>query len=95
MSVHIIKCVHGGRVEWHLRYPGMTEQAAQALADDINSGKFMNEQQRQELAELRAYKAATETWHKEGDTLCLAAENWRFWFRIGKWWGERPWFRRA
>lgn len=38
MSIHVCKCVHNGRVEYHLRYPGMTEIEAQALADKINGG---------------------------------------------------------
>lgn len=38
MSVHVCKCVHNGVEEFHLRYPGMTEQAAQELADKVNSG---------------------------------------------------------
>jgi len=38
MSIHICKCTHNGREEYHLRYPGMTEAAAQELADRINGG---------------------------------------------------------
>ena len=38
MSVHVCKCTHNGRDEWHLRYPGMSEEAAQRLADKINAG---------------------------------------------------------
>lgn len=38
MSIHVCKCTHTGREEYHLRYPGMTEAAAQELADRINGG---------------------------------------------------------
>lgn len=38
MSIHVCKCVHNGREEYHLRYPGMDEAQAQALADKINGG---------------------------------------------------------
>jgi hypothetical protein len=40
MSVHVCRCVHNGREEFHIRYPGMTERQALNLADDINGGKF-------------------------------------------------------
>lgn len=48
MSIHVCKCIHNGREEHHLRYPGMTEAAAQELADQINSGALT------EVARLRA-----------------------------------------
>jgi len=38
MSIHVCECIHNGKVEYHLRYPGMTKQAAQELASKINSG---------------------------------------------------------
>lgn len=38
MSIHVCKCERNGQPEWHLRYPGMSEEAAQELADKINSG---------------------------------------------------------
>lgn len=38
MSIHVCKCEHNGREEWHLRYPGMTKESAQELADKINGG---------------------------------------------------------
>lgn len=38
MSIHVCKCTHNGREEFHLRYPGMSEAAAQELADKINGG---------------------------------------------------------
>jgi hypothetical protein len=38
MSIHVCKCEHKGRTEYHLRYPGMYESEAQELADKINSG---------------------------------------------------------
>lgn len=41
MSVHVCKCEHNGRTEYHIRYPGLTQQAAQALADNINSGQLV------------------------------------------------------
>jgi len=38
MSIHVRACVHNGVTEYHLRYPGMTQKEAQALADKINAG---------------------------------------------------------
>ena len=38
MSIHVCKCTHNGREEYHLRYPGMTEAEARELADRINGG---------------------------------------------------------
>jgi hypothetical protein len=38
MSIHVCQCVHNGKVEYHLRYPGMTREEAQELADKINAG---------------------------------------------------------
>jgi len=38
MSIHVCKCTHNGRDEYHLRYPGMTEEEAQNIADMINGG---------------------------------------------------------
>lgn len=38
MSIHVCKCTHKGEVEYHLRYPGMSEAAAQEVADKINAG---------------------------------------------------------
>ncbi len=40
MSIHVVKCVHNGRIEYHLRYPGLSHEHAQAIADLINSGKL-------------------------------------------------------
>ena len=40
MSIHVTKCNHKGLVEFHLRYPGMSEKAAQNIADKINSGEL-------------------------------------------------------
>lgn len=41
MSIHVCKCEHNGRTEYHLRYPGMTQDEAQALADRINGGELV------------------------------------------------------
>lgn len=38
MSIHVCKCPHNSKEEFHLRYPGMSESAAQELADCINAG---------------------------------------------------------
>ena len=40
MSIHVCKCERNGREEWHLRCPGMSEQAAQELADTINGSSI-------------------------------------------------------
>lgn len=44
MSVHVCPCMHHGAVEWHLRYPGMSQEAAQGIADKINSGMLDSKQ---------------------------------------------------
>ena len=41
MSIHVCKCEHNGRTEYHLRYPGITQDEAQALADRINGGELV------------------------------------------------------
>lgn len=38
MSVHVCQCQYRGHAEWHLRYPGLSEQNAQLVADAINGG---------------------------------------------------------
>lgn len=55
MSIHVCKCTHNGREEYHLRYPGMTEAAAQELADRINGG-WLRKPEESNLA--KAVKAA-------------------------------------
>lgn len=65
MSIHVCKCTHNGREEWHLRYPGMTEAAAQELADEINGGalsyaKRYKEEQEKRRAEVGADDTETE-----------------------------------
>lgn len=44
MSIHVCKCTHNGREEWHLRYPGLSQEDAQRLADRINGGALSNVQ---------------------------------------------------
>lgn len=46
MSIHVCKCDYNGRLEYHLRYPGMPEEAAQELADKINGGALSTKPQR-------------------------------------------------
>ena len=41
MSVHVCKC----KKEYHIRYPGMTEEAAQDIADKINAGALNSYEQ--------------------------------------------------
>lgn len=38
MSIHVCKCEHNGKEEFHLRYPGLPEENAQNIADKINGG---------------------------------------------------------
>lgn len=38
MSIHVCKCIYGGKEEYHLRYPGLSEKQAQLIADKINAG---------------------------------------------------------
>ena len=44
MSIHVCECVHNGRDEYHLRYPGMSKAAAQEIADKINGGALSRKQ---------------------------------------------------
>ena len=53
MSVHVCPCMHHGAVEWHLRYPGMSQEAAQDIADKINSG-MLDSKQAHRIAALEA-----------------------------------------
>jgi len=46
MSIHVCKCKYKGEVEYHLRYPGLTEKEAQDIADLINSGALLCAKQR-------------------------------------------------
>jgi len=60
MSIHICKCIHNGKEEYHLRYPGMTEKEALELASAINGTDFgdtarLNWLSRQYLSELSMY----------------------------------------
>lgn len=52
MSVHVCKCIHNGRVEFHIRYPGMSESEALELADSINAGKYPSIKNRNKELEL-------------------------------------------
>ena len=41
MSIHVCKCEHNGKTEYHLRYPGVNQDEAQGLADQINGGAIL------------------------------------------------------
>jgi len=51
MSIHVCKCTHNEREEYHLRYPGWTREDAQDLADRINGGGLQPKQKAGGLAE--------------------------------------------
>ena len=53
MSIHVCSCMHHGVGEWHLRYPGMSQEAAQGIADKINSG-MLGGKQADRIAALEA-----------------------------------------
>ena len=53
MSIHVCSCMHHGVGEWHLRYPGMSQEAAQGIADKINSG-MLDGKQADRIAALEA-----------------------------------------
>ena len=59
MSIHVCSCMHHGVGEWHLRYPGMSQEAAQGIADKINSG-MLDGKQADRIAALEADLAAKE-----------------------------------
>ena len=44
MSIHVKACTHNGKEEYHLRYPGMSKEAAQEIADRINGGALCKRQ---------------------------------------------------
>lgn len=75
MSIHVCKCIHNGREEYHLRYPGMSERAAQELADTINGSRIETDLGRlhRENADLRA-KLEALTPNRARPQL---AKNWR------------------
>lgn len=71
MSIHVCKCTHNGREEYHLRYPGMTEAAALELADEINGGalsyaKRYKEDQAKRRAEVGAGTTADKRPNVQG-----------------------------
>ena len=68
MSIHVCKCEHNGRVEYHLRYPGMTEAAALELADEINGGALSYAKRyKEEQARRRAEAGAGTTADKRSN----------------------------
>ena len=69
MSIHVCSCMHHGVGEWHLRYPGMSQEAAQGIADKINSG-MLDGKQADRIAALEAELARVT---KERDALLAAA----------------------
>ena len=91
MSIHVCKCTHNGKEEYHLRYPGMTEKEALELASAINGADFgdtarLNWLARQYLAELSMYLIIDapgdgniavhgDSQYGEGRTLRLAIDN--------------------
>ena len=38
MSIHVCKCNHCAKDEYHLRYPGLSQEQAQSIANKINRG---------------------------------------------------------
>lgn len=82
MSIHVCKCTHNGREEYHLRYPGMTEAAAQELADEINGGalsyaKRYKEEQAKRREEVGVSDTATMRPNAQvtGDSPALMAKR--------------------
>lgn len=51
MSIHVVSCLYKGRPEFHLRYPGLTDEQAQLLANKINAGVYLNRRTLQADAE--------------------------------------------
>lgn len=74
MSIHVCKCTHKGREEFHLRYPGMTEDEAQSLADRINGGALSNQsaQPLRELSDLQLRAIYREIGQEDGAPLEFA-----------------------
>lgn len=58
MSIHVVVCDHCGRMENHLRYPGMTKAEAQNLADRINGGwKGLTDEEIEKTHETQVWDA--------------------------------------
>ncbi len=51
MSMHVCKCQRNGKDEWHIRYPGLTEQEAQEIANAINGGAVTLYRRQRKLVE--------------------------------------------
>jgi len=67
MSIHVCRCEHNNRTEYHLRYPGMTQEEAQALADRINGGELDNKL-REALRKANSQAERFEReWYLRGD----------------------------
>lgn len=46
-----------------------------------------------EVAELRSRMAEFEAWYREGERIVFMPASKYFLFRLGEWWGRRPWGR--
>ena len=91
MSIHVCKCTHNGREEYHLRYPGMTEKEAIELASAINRANLDDTKRldwiaRQDLSDLSMYLIVDapgdgniavhgDTQYGEGRTLRMAIDD--------------------
>ena len=73
MSIHVCKCHHKfdreavGREEYHLRYPGMSKEEAQDIADRINAGCLLPLSAKEPLDGVLCGEEAQEepsTWQK-------------------------------
>ena len=61
MSIHVCKCTRNGVDEHHLRYPGMSQEWAQRIADKINYGWLDGSDPPQKrIAALEAQLAAAQ-----------------------------------
>jgi hypothetical protein len=69
MSIHVHKCQHNGEEEFHLRYPGMSEEAAQGIASRINSGGLLTESQIESLQNILTKHGTNRLNDAVGDAL--------------------------
>jgi hypothetical protein len=77
MSFHVCQCNHNGHVEHHLRYPGMSSQEAQEIADKINSGML---RQAKPIDFITPFKdGILDEGIQPGESIAESANNWAEW----------------
>lgn len=58
MSMHVCTCSYVGKIEYHIRYPGLTEREAQEIANALNSDAITVWRQMRRLDAIDRMEAA-------------------------------------